>query len=306
MDVALSPGGLGALTDLQRLPPQNLPRGLRCPKTQAARCGQETPSQRGDGSGVLCSLFCAHLDSMKTKSEARGEPSMADRAPGRARRPHSPALPSGRQETSSVHLQVTPVIRAVGKHLPRPPMLSTCSPGVTAAPQPASGRSRKTLVIFRKEHPPLSTRRRSWGASKGPGGAVRPPRLHLAGTSLLHGDRQSRRPSQGTRRRGRGRRSDRRSGVWISPCPAGLRGGGEAGRASQGCGGLRSPKARVGRSRVGHLTPRHSQPLRTQHQRVTARHSPQGRSHVGQCRQHGKGVTYFQGPFRNLSARPDV
>lgn len=34
--------------------------------------------------------------------------------------------------------------------------------------------------------------------------------------------------------------------------------------------------------------------------------SPRGRSRVGQSRRHGKGVTSFGGPFRNLPASPDV
>lgn len=47
--------------------PESAQQGPRRPKTQAASYEKETTSSRGDGSGVLHSLLCAHLDP-KTKN----------------------------------------------------------------------------------------------------------------------------------------------------------------------------------------------------------------------------------------------
>lgn len=84
--------------------------------------------------------------------------------------------------------------------------------------------------------------------------------------------------------------------------PRWQKGGGAAGR---GTGQAQSSKARAGEG-----WPLRSQTLTAPPQPASKSDgqtlSPRGRSHVGQRRRHGKGVTSSQGPFRNLPARPDV
>lgn len=83
----------------------------------------------------------------------------------------------------------------------------------------------------------------------------------------------------------------------ISPLQDGTReGGGGQGRSLQARGGAgRPPRCQTPTAPPQSASKSDGQTL-----------SPRGRSHVGQCRRHGKGVTSFQGPFRNLPASPDV
>lgn len=78
----------------------------------AARCEKETTSLEGDGPGVVPSLLCAHLGSMKPENEAQVKLSVADRVPGLGEGQCCPALTLGTRQCRSVDLRGQPRTQA--------------------------------------------------------------------------------------------------------------------------------------------------------------------------------------------------
>lgn len=182
-------------------------------------------------------------------------------------------------------------------------MISANRPRRTA-PRPAGVGDGKTPAILWKKHPLRSVRQRGWGPGRGPVQPPAPLGSGPAGISRSHPDSQAASRARAPRG-GRGRTPRQRVRSVDFPSQDGR---GEEGRLA---GPLAGPAevAQLLKAGAGEGRPPCSQTLvppqpasKSDGQTL----SPQGRSHVGQRRRHGKGVTSFQGPFRNLPASPDV
>lgn len=171
-------------------------------------------------------------------------------------------------------------------------------------PRPARGRDGKTPATLQNAHA-CASQAAGLGAEEGPSGAASPLGSSSAGIQSNAGPARA---LHGAEKVGC---SDRGSGVLDFPFPIWPREGGPL----AGTSGRRIRRALVLGGKVlhhwrgeGRLPCPHSftAPPQTASKSDGQTQSPRGRSHVGQRRRHGKGVTYFQGPFRNLPANPDV
>lgn len=236
--------------------------------------------------GLVFSIFCfVHLwVPRRLNIKPKLSPLWQTGLQAQARGPRGPVLPSGHQETTSVdlwgrhpwHLGFLEASSKLHRDLCRQ------APG-GQLPKPAGGENRKNPSDFSEGTSLAELGRGAGGPGRGQVELSVPLGSSPAGIRLFPLDGQSRQPSQGTLRRGKGRTLRQRVRSVDFPFPAWQRG--EA--LPVGASGRRCRKVLEGQVRGGgrgggggHLAPRHSQPLYRQHQRVTARHCHHGEGHM--------------------------